>query len=217
MMQEGNRYNSSATIAASNSTANATYADVEVAPPHLVAEIVDGCLFTRRHGQMAPAMVRSTLRHMLREATQMRSNPDAPWQIVTLPELHLGNDVLVPEFASWSVARMPFLPDDHVSMAPDWVCEFVADDSLRNPAVSRKLEIYRQLGVRHIWIINLTTRQLCVIDNERHADAVDTVEYEGIVAAPPFDAISFSLADLWPLDKPLGFNEDPQALYAGDR
>ena len=37
------------------------------------------------------------------------------------------------------------------------------------------------------------------------------------VRAPPFDAVAFSLADLWPLDKPLGFNEDPQALYAGDR
>jgi hypothetical protein len=40
---------------------------------------------------------------------------------------------------------------------------------------------------------------------------------EDLVRAPPFDAISFSLAALWPLDKPLGFNEDPQALYAGDR
>ena len=36
-------------------------------------------------------------------------------------------------------------------------------------------------------------------------------------ASPPFDAISFSLADLWPLDRPLGFNEDPHAPFAGDR
>lgn len=38
-----------------------------------------------------------------------------------------------------------------------------------------------------------------------------------IIDGVPFDAVSFSLADLWPLDKPLRFNEDPQALYAGDR
>lgn len=37
------------------------------------------------------------------------------------------------------------------------------------------------------------------------------------VSAPPFDAISFSLPELWPLDHPLGLNEGPQPLYAGDR
>lgn len=37
------------------------------------------------------------------------------------------------------------------------------------------------------------------------------------VRAPPFDAISFSLADLWPLDPPPGLNEDPTPYYAGDR
>jgi hypothetical protein len=37
------------------------------------------------------------------------------------------------------------------------------------------------------------------------------------VRAPPFDAVAFSLADLWPLDRPLGLEENPQHLYAGDR
>jgi hypothetical protein len=49
----------------------------------------------------------------------------------------------------------------------------------------------------------------------RSSDQVTHCERD--VSGPPFDAISFSLADLWPLDPPLGFNEDPQALYAGDR
>ncbi len=35
--------------------------------------------------------------------------------------------------------------------------------------------------------------------------------------AVPFDAFAFSLADLWPLDPPLGLNEDPTPYYAGDR
>jgi hypothetical protein len=33
----------------------------------------------------------------------------------------------------------------------------------------------------------------------------------------PFGAVSISLADLWPLDRPLGFAENPQHLFAGDR
>ena len=40
---------------------------------------------------------------------------------------------------------------------------------------------------------------------------------DDVVRAPPFDAISFCLADLWPLDPPLGLNEDPTPYYAGDR
>jgi hypothetical protein len=36
-------------------------------------------------------------------------------------------------------------------------------------------------------------------------------------AAAPFDAISFPLADLWPLDAPLCMNEDPTPYCAGDR
>lgn len=39
----------------------------------------------------------------------------------------------------------------------------------------------------------------------------------GVVQAAPFEAIAFPLARLWPLDRPPGFNEDPQSLCAGDR
>ena len=40
---------------------------------------------------------------------------------------------------------------------------------------------------------------------------------QGEVNAAPFDAVPFPLERLWPLDRPLGFNENPQSLYAGDR
>ena len=48
------------------------------------------------------------------------------------------------------------------------------------------------------------------------AAAVERVR-EVAAAAAGAAVSAFSLADLWPLDKPLGFNESPQALYAGDR
>ena len=195
----------------------ATYADLEAVPPHLVAEIVDGVLFTRSHGHAAPAMLRTVLTYLLRDVTQQRTRPDAPWQIVTLPELHLGKDVLVPEFAAWWVSRMPYLLDEHASLTPDWVCELTSAEVGRNPALPLKLEIYRQLGVRHVWTIDMTNLSISVTDNAAQMKPLLSFGKDDLVRAPPFDAISFSLADLWPLDKPLGFNEDPQALYAGDR
>ena len=35
--------------------------------------------------------------------------------------------------------------------------------------------------------------------------------------AAPLDARNFNLADLWPLDRPLGMAEVPTPYFAGDR
>ena len=196
----------------------ATYAELEAVPPHLVAEIIDGELVTRHHGYVAPAMLRTMLAYSLRDARQTRSKPDASWQIVTLPELYLGSDILVPELAAWSVDRLPFLSDEYVAIPPDWVCELTSDDPACNPALSSKVDLYRVAGVRFFWRVHLRPVLLEALKNEgSHWHEIGTWNSADIVCAPPFDAISFPLADLWPLDKPLGFNEDPQALYAGDR
>ena len=196
----------------------ATYADIEAAPDYVVAEIIDGELVTRHHGYVAPAMMRTVLVHALRGLTRRRSAPDAPWQILMLPELQLGPDVVVPELAAWSVERLPFLLDEDTDMPPDWVCELTSDDAHSNPALSRKIDLYRTVGVRFMWLTGL--RSGIIEAFELRAGSwtdVGTWSSAETVRAPPFDAISFSLADLWPLDPPLGLNEDPTPYYAGDR
>ena len=196
----------------------ATYADLEAVPEHLVAEIIDGVLVTRGHGRPANAMARSGLIFALEPVRQSRRNPDASWQLLHLPELHIGGAVIVPELAGWLTARLPFLPDAHTDLPPDWVCELTAQNETVNPALDAKLALYRSLGVGHVWIVDLDRRRLRVLAPERSGwIIVKTVGAPDIVRAPPFDAISFSLADLWPLDPPLGLNEDPTSYYAGDR
>lgn len=197
----------------------ATYADIEAAPPHLVAEIIDGKLVTRSHGWTAPAMARTALSVTLGRLSQRRSNPDARWQVLPLPELHLGDEVLIPEIAAWPVERLPFLSDDnHMSVPPHWVCELVSGDESTNPAIKAKLALYAVFGVRYLWIVDLSARQLRVLARSgRDWKSMAAFDVDDQVKAPPFDAISFSLADLWPLDPPLGLNEDPTPYYAGDR
>ena len=76
----------------------------------------------------------------------------------------------------------------------------------------------RRPGVAYLWLIDPRLQILEAFANENGRwSKIGDWNSADHVRAPPFDAISFSLADLWPLDKPLGFNEDPQALYAGDR
>ncbi len=196
----------------------ATYADIEAAPEHLVAEIIDGELVTRHHGYFAPAMMRTVLGYALRDVTRRRSTPDAPWQILKLPEVHLGRDVVVPELAAWSVERFPFLLDEHTDMPPDWVCELTSDDARCNPALSRKIDLYRTVGVRFMWLIGVRSHIVEAFElRDGSWTDVGTWSSADTVRAPPFDAISFSLADLWLFDPPLGMNEDPTPYYAGDR
>ena len=52
--------------------------------------------------------------------------PDNLW-ILYEPELHLGRDVLVPDWAGWRRSRMPHLPTTaYFPLAPDWVCEILS-------------------------------------------------------------------------------------------
>jgi Uma2 family endonuclease len=116
------------------------------------------------------------------------------------------------------VDRLPFLSDDHTNLPPNWVCELVSDDTRTNPAIDAKLALYSASGSEHAWIVDIVARHLRVLARSgRDWKLIAAFDVNDEVRAPPFDAISFSLADLWPLDPPLGFNEDPTPYYAGDR
>ncbi|NGO51286.1 Uma2 family endonuclease [Allomesorhizobium camelthorni] len=180
---------------------SATYADLEPVPSHLVAEIIGGALWTRSHGHVLPAMARTALSVELGSLCQTRSNAKGSWQVLLLPELHFGEEVVVPDIAAWRVERLPFLPDHHLDLAPDWVCELTSDNQKTNPALESKLALYASLSVEHAWIIDLSERRLQVFRRDgRDWRLADTIDRQGCVSALPFDGISFSLADLWPLD-----------------
>ena len=51
------------------------------------------------------------------------------WWILDEPQLHLGEDIVVPDIAGWRRERMPVFPDTaYTTLAPDWVCEVLSPD-----------------------------------------------------------------------------------------
>jgi hypothetical protein len=55
------------------------------------------------------------------------------WIILYEPEVHLGEDVLVPDLGGWRRETLPELPDaPYLAIAPDWVAE-VLSPSTRPP------------------------------------------------------------------------------------
>ena len=108
-------------------TRNATYADLEAVPEHLVGEIIFGVLET--HPRPAPkhAAAHSALTDELAGPYQKGRGGPGGWVFLIEPELHLGPHVLVPDIAGWRRDRLPHLPKTaYIETPPDWVCELLS-------------------------------------------------------------------------------------------
>ena len=196
----------------------ATYADLKAVPPHLVAEIIEGVLRTHPRPSLRHGLTATSLGNELAGPFQKGRGGPGGWIFIIEPEFHLGKDVLAPDIAGWRRDRFPSVPATVFAVvSPDCVCE-VLSASTETCDRTLKKRIYAEAAIPHMWLIDPRLQILEAFENcDRRWTKIGDWNSDDSVSAPPFDAISFSLADLWPLDKPLGFNENPQALYAGDR
>ena len=177
----------------------ATYQDVLDAPPNMVAELVRGAL----HLHPRPASLHAYAGSMLgvRVGSPFHEGEGGPggWWIIDEPELHLGEDVLVPDLGGWRRERMPEYPDaPWFGLAPDWVCE-VPSPGTRRLDLTAKREIYGASGVGHLWFVDPAARTLEAFELRGGVWAlVAALKEDNEVRVPPFEAVAFSLAALWP-------------------
>ena len=82
------------------------------------------------------------------------------WWIIDEPELHLSEDIVVPDIAGWRRVRMPEIPTTaYFTLVPDWVCE-VLSPSTRKFDLGGKRAVYAREGVRHLWLVDPDDRSL---------------------------------------------------------
>ena len=178
-----------------------TYADLLEVPEHLVAEIIDGELITSPRLAPPHALAGSAITSALFD--QFNGPPGGAtgpggWWVLFAPELHLGDDVLVPDLAGWRRERMPALPEAaFFEQAPDWVCEIVSPSSGRLDRV-RKMPIYAREGVGHLWLVDPIARTLEVyrLEGVRWTVAAGYGGGEAVRAAP-FDAVEVDMRRWW--------------------
>ena len=177
----------------------ATYQDVLDAPPHEVAEIVDGLLYTNPRPAAPHALASSLLGYHLTGPFQVGQGGPGGWWIIDEPELHLGDDVLVPDIAGWRRARMPIYPETaYFTLSPDWVCEILSP-STRKLDLEAKRPVYAREGVRRLWLVDPAERTLEAFEcTAGEWTSIATAADDEPVRIAPFEAVSFSLADLWP-------------------
>jgi Uma2 family endonuclease len=160
----------------------ATYEDVLKAPPHKVAEIVDGELYLSPRPAAPHALAASVLGVDLGGPSHHGRGGPGGWWIVDEPELHLGDDIVVPDLAGWRRERMPEFPkSSFFTLPPDCGREGVGHAWLVNPE-SRTLEGYRRSERR--WLLMAT-----------HSS-------DDRVRAEPFDAVELDLLPLWGETRP---------------
>jgi len=137
---------------------HATYEDLLRVSDDLIAELVDGDLYTspRPGGPHA----RFTTRLTMRVGPPYDEGASGPggWVFIFEPELHLEEDVLIPDLAGWHQQRLPEIPQSHIfPIAPDWVCE-VLSPSTRRLDLTKKMPVYAREGVSHAWLIDPVER-----------------------------------------------------------
>jgi Uma2 family endonuclease len=177
----------------------ATYDDVLAAPRHLVAEVIRGALSLLPRPR--PLHARTSSRLGVRLGCFDGDGDDGPggWVILDEPELHLGNEILVPDLAGWRRERMPVLPTElaYFVLAPDWICEVLSPTTERIDR-SDKTEIYAEHHVRHVWFLDpeVQTLEVLRLDGTTYR-LIKTFGGDARPRAEPFDAIELPLAALW--------------------
>jgi Uma2 family endonuclease len=176
----------------------ATYQDVLDAPAGMVAELIRGALHlqprpTPKHSRA----IASLCDELVSPFGKARGGPGG-WEILIEPELHLGDDVVVPDLAGWRRERLPTLPDEvGIAVAPDWVCE-VLSPSTRTYDLTEKRAIYGEHGVGWLWFIDPSSKTLEAFALKDGAwTLIVALHDDAEVRVAPFEAATFALSALW--------------------
>jgi len=179
----------------------ATYEDLCKVPDHLVAEIIDGELFTSPRPALPHALASSMIGFALIGAfggPPEGATAPGGWWILDEPELHLGEDVLVPDLAGWRRERLPAIPDAAaLSLPPDWACEIVSPSTGALDR-GRKMQVYARERVGHLWIVDPGPRTVEVYRLEGGRWVVASTHAGSMAArAEPFDAVELDMSRWW--------------------
>ncbi|MCE9669010.1 Uma2 family endonuclease [Myxococcus stipitatus] len=176
----------------------ATYEDLVALPEHLVGQIVDGELIVMSRPASAHGRASSRLYGELYGVFERGRGGPGGWLFIVEPELHFGQDVLVPDLAGWRRERMPEMPDvPFFTQAPDWVCEVLSPSTATLDRV-RKKRIYAREGVKYVWLVDPKARTLEAYRGEGHQwVALGTHPGDQRARVEPFEELELELGRLW--------------------
>lgn len=179
---------------------SATYQDVLDAPPNTVAELVAGKLHLQPRPAARHGLAGSRLGMKIGGPFDF-GDDDGPggWWTIDKPEIHLGENVLVPGMAGWRRERVSKYPDTTAfELIPSWVCGILSP-STRRFDLTEKRALYGEARVPHLWFVDPNACTLEAFENRNESWVLITaLKNDDTVCLPPFEAIEFPLSVLWP-------------------
>jgi Uma2 family endonuclease len=176
------------------------YEELLALPESLTGEIIGGELYTQPRPSARHALAETSLGASLLPPFQRGKDGPGGWWIISEPEIHFVRDVVVavPDLAGWRRERMPGLPEDHrFEIVPDWACEILSPSTAKKDR-AKKLPLFAEFKVPHVWLVDPLARTLEAYSlSDKGWLLVATLTDDDPVSLPPFDAITFSLGDLW--------------------
>ena len=174
------------------------YEQFQAVPEYMVAEVVRGKLVTHPRPAAPHALAASALGAELFGPFRRGRGGPGGWVLLDEPELHLGENYLVPDIAGWRRERMPEVPEvAFFDLPPDWVCEVLSPSTAAMDR-AEKLPIYAEHAVCHVWIVDPLAKTLEVFRLESSRwTLLTTYRDAALVRAEPFDAVEFELGVLW--------------------
>ena len=169
-------------------------------PENLVGEIIGGQLYAQPRPAGPHNNAETCLGSALNPPFQQGKGGPGGWWIQVEPEVHFIRDteITVPDLGGWRRERMPNLPRDHrYEVVPDWVCEILSPGTAKKDR-SIKMPVYARFGVAHVWLVDPLERTLEAFSLQEGRWMLNGVlKDEDWVSFPPFESVTFSLADLW--------------------
>ena len=176
---------------------HATYDDLMLISDSMVAELIGGELYASPRPAGPHTLAASALGAILVPPFQFGESGRGGWWILDEPELHFGDNVLVPDLAGWRCDRMPEIPRNHVfSVVPDWVCEVISPSTGRLDRL-KKMPIYARVGVRYAWIIDPILQVLELRTLQKGQWQIRDIGGEEPARIPPFEDIEIDLTRVW--------------------
>ncbi len=195
----------------------ATYADIEALPEHLTGEIIDGELIVSPRPRPRHAVAEGGIHADLVGPFQRGRGGPGGWWILIEPELHLERQVLVPDIAGWRRERLEVIPETvGIRVAPDWLCEVLSPTTAKIDR-RKKLRIYAEQGVEHVWLVDPVERLLEVYRRQgRSWLLVTTFADDDRARIEPFEAVELDLSPWWP-PAPSGAAAEPAPTWGAPR
>lgn len=178
----------------------ATRADLDAVPGHLAAELIQGVLYTMARPRPRHQNAGSFLLDEVHSPFQRGRGGPGGWWILTEPGIAfpaLDVEEVIPDLAGWRRERLPELPDEAITVVPDWVCE-VLSPSTRSHDQRIKRPLYAQAGVRWMWRVDPEFRTATASRNEggKWLELGVFVD-DDVLRAEPFEVHALELRDLW--------------------